>query len=125
MSTESPTHAVGIDRVVVYDVNASASTLDPNLTVGATRPARALVGRIGSFMLPIATAAAFAAPDWRRYERTTFAQGSRSESVTVDVKWLLDSWLYSTEPAVAVEVKMLNALLALEIDSGLTLDPTE
>jgi hypothetical protein len=127
MSRDSSTLEAGIgsiDRVVVYGVDTTASTILPELTPTSTRPARTLTDRFGLFMLPIATAAAFAAP-WRRCELATFARGSRSGSAILDVMWLLDGWSYSEEPAAAAEVRMLNALLALDVDAGFSLDPTD
>ncbi len=114
-----------IDSDYRVDSSAAASTWLVEGLPAATRPATSLVSRFGSFMLPLAAAAAFVGPVPHERIRATYARGSRSETSLLDVIWLLDDWTYSEEPAAIEEVRRLNALLALDIAEGLTLELPE
>ena len=92
---------------------------DPPAT---TRPASSLITRFGVAILPFAAAAALAVPAPRERILATYSRGSRSGTALLDVVWLLDDWSYSEEPAAIEQVRMLNALLALDAPEGFALD---
>jgi hypothetical protein len=71
------------------------------------------LGRISSYVLPFAAAAAaFGAPSAPTLRRT-FSGAGISRSEAVEATWVLDEFVYTEEMGTLEQVHTLNALLAL------------
>jgi hypothetical protein len=112
------------DEYVVATVANASDSRFPTTNAG-TRSASSTFSRFGTFFLPFAAAAAFAAPmpEQRTCRLITFAR--RSQSRLVDVMWALDDWTLTEEAATVEQIRMLNELLALSATEGSALDHSE
>ena len=98
-------------------------TEDPlPLSTAGTIPAAGLWNRFNSLFLPLMVAASIATPIEPRTLGRTFSRAHGSRSVTAQIPWQLDEWAYTTETVTAEQIRSLNALLALPMQEGFSVE---
>jgi hypothetical protein len=109
---------------VMNTVGASSISTPVDLASN-TRPVSRLFSKFGTYMLPLAIAAAFATPAVGAIRRRTGARFGYAQTGIPDFLWAGDSWCYTEETAEHSHVLLLNDLLSLRTAEGLVLDLSE
>jgi hypothetical protein len=120
-----PFHAGSNSEVMVKTVGSASVGAVVDLTAN-TRPAERLFSRFGTYVLPLAIAAAFAAPTpVGEIRRRTFSGANRTHLGIGDFLWAADGWTYTSEPVDYEHVMLLRDLLSLSTAEGLVLELPE
>jgi hypothetical protein len=116
----------GVGSETIIKSFGTASVETPYDLPANTRPAQGFFSRFGSYVLPLAVAAAFASPMPMGEIRRRILVGPHTTRYDFgDYLWASDGWTYTTEPADYEHVMLLKDLLSLSMAEGLVLDPTE
>jgi hypothetical protein len=109
----------------IIKTDGVTSMPSPDELVANTRAVNGLFSRFGTYVLPLAIAAAFAAPGVGHIRRRTRSEYGSANSDVLDAFWFGDGWTYTEEPADYAHVLLLDDLLSLRTAEGLVLDLSE
>jgi hypothetical protein len=125
-ATQTPTQTVyGLGAEVVVNTVCASSVSAPVDLPSNTVPAKRRFSKFGTYMLPLAMAAAFATPAVGELRRRTFSRSGLAQTEFGDFLWIGDDWAYTEEQADYGHVLLLDDLLSLRTAEGLVLELAE
>lgn len=123
MSSSTPQqHVFYVDEGLHVSRVPSATLTVSSASEAQTRSGQKLISRFGAYVLPLATAAAIAAPVPPNLCRRVFSRAVQSSSGTMEIPSVSTDWAFTESRITAQEIADLNALLSLPMTEGFRLD---